>query len=77
MTVNHLVQQQNYSVLRVFLNQGFLLLMDKNNQKVSKHSFFRTSMNFYTELAIFEPQNNVVVEQFGTENIPLITGCLV
>ena len=38
----------------------------------SKLSFLRTSLRFYSELAILEPQNYVVVEQFGSENISLL-----
>ena len=37
----------------------------------SKLSFVRTSLRFYSALAILEPQIYVVVEQFGAENISL------
>ena len=42
-----------------------------------KLSLLRTSLRFYSALAILEPQNYVVVEQFGEENISLLSGRLV
>ena len=42
----------------------------------SKLSFLRTSLRFYSALAILEPQIYVVVEQFGAENIWLLSGRL-
>ena len=36
--------------------------------------FLRTSLRFYSALAILEPQIYVVVEQFGAENISLLSG---
>ena len=42
----------------------------------SKLSFLRT-LRFYSALAILEPQIYVVVEQFGAENISLLSGRLV
>ena len=43
----------------------------------SKPSFLRTSLRFYCALAIVERQFYVVEEQFGAENIPLLSGRLV
>ena len=43
----------------------------------SKLCFLRTSLRIYSALAIFEPQIHVVVEQFGAENISLLSGRLV
>ena len=43
----------------------------------TKLSFLRTSLRFYSALANLEPQIYVVVEQFGAENISLVSGCLV
>ena len=44
----------------------------------SKLFFLRTSFRFYSALAILEPQIYVVVEQqFGAENISLLSGSLV
>ena len=43
----------------------------------SKLSSFRTSVRFYSALAVLEPQIYVVVEQFGAENISLLSGRLV
>ena len=43
----------------------------------SKLSFLRTSLHFYSALSIFKPQIYVVVEQFGAENISLLSGRLV
>ena len=40
-------------------------------------SFIGTSLRFYIALAILEPQVYVVVEQFGAENISLLSGRLV
>ena len=40
-------------------------------------SFLRTCLRFYSALAILEPQIYVVVEQFGAENISLLSGRLV
>ena len=48
--------------------------MDKDESKLS---FLRTSQRFYSALVILEPQIYVVVEQFGAENIPLLSGRLV
>ena len=48
--------------------------MDKDESKLS---FLRTSLRFYSALVILEPQIYVVVEQFGAENIPLLSGRLV
>ena len=42
----------------------------------SKLSFRRTSLSFYSALAIFEPQIYVVVEQFGRKISPLSVGVL-
>ena len=50
---------------------------DENGQDESKLSFLRTSQRFYSALVILEPQIYVVVEQFGAENIPLLSGRLV
>ena len=47
------------------------------NHKLSKLSFFRSSMSFHIIVAAFEPQNDVVVEQSEAENILLVSGCLV
>ena len=46
----------------------FPLKWDKMNQ-----SFFRTSLRFYSELPILEPQIYVFVEQFGPENISQVS----
>ena len=43
----------------------------------SKLSFLRTSLCFYSALAVLEPQIFVVLEQFGAENISLLIGRLV
>ena len=43
----------------------------------SKVSFLRTSLRFYSALAILEPQIYLVVEQFGAENFSLLSGRLV
>ena len=46
----------------------------------SDESYFsshRTSLHFHSAFAILEPQINVVVEQFGAENISLLSGRLV
>ena len=40
----------------------------------SKLSFLRTSLRFYRALTVLEPQTYVVVEQFGAENISLLSG---
>ena len=41
-------------------------------------SFFnRTSLRFYSRLAILQPQIYVVVEKFGAEKISLLSGRLV
>ena len=48
----------------------------KMGQDESKLSFLRTSLRFYSALAILEPQIYVVVEQFGAENISLLSGRL-
>ena len=72
-----LFQQLNISVLGVFLNQAFFLEWCKKNQTVSKLTFFQTSMNFHSALGTFQPQNHVVVEHCGAENIPLVSGRLV
>ena len=40
-------------------------------------SFLRTSLRFYSALAILEPQIYVVVDQIGAENISLLSGHLV
>ena len=42
----------------------------------SKLSLLRTSLRFYIALAILEPQVYLVVEQFGAENISLLSGRL-
>ena len=46
---------------------------------IFKHFYasLRTSQRFYSALVILEPQIYVVVEQFGAENIPLLSGRLV
>ena len=41
----------------------------------SKLSFLRTPLRFYCALAILDPQ--ICVEQFGAENISLLSRCLV
>ena len=43
----------------------------------SKLSFLRFSLRFCSALAIFEPEFYLVVEQFGAENISLLSGLLV
>ena len=43
----------------------------------SKLSFLRTFLLFYSAMAILEPQIYVVVEQFGAENIWLLSGRLI
>ena len=43
----------------------------------SKFSFLRTSLRFYSALAMLETQICLVVEQFGAENISLLSGRLV
>ena len=40
----------------------------------SKLSLLRTSLRFYSALAILEPQVYLVVEQFGAKNISLLSG---
>ena len=44
----------------------------KMDSDESKLSFLRTSLRFYSALAILEPQIYVVVEHFGVENISLL-----
>ena len=44
---------------------------------MNNQNFLRTSQHFYRALAILEPQNYVVLEQFGAENISLLSGRLV
>ena len=46
-------------------------------QNESKLSFLRTSLRFYSALAILEPQIYLVVEQFEAEIISLLSGRLV
>ena len=47
------------------------------NQNVSNFSLFQTYMHFHIASATYEPQNHIVVKQFGTESIPLISEHLV
>ena len=44
---------------------------------MNQNFFLPTSLRFYSALVIFEPQIYVVVEQFDTENISLLSGRLV
>ena len=53
---------------RVFLKMG---------EGESKLSFLRTSLRFCSALAILEPQIYALVEQFGAENISLLSRRLV
>ena len=43
----------------------------------SKLSFLRTSLRFYSALAVLESRIDVVAEQFGEEIISLLSGRLV
>ena len=43
----------------------------------SKIFFLRTSLRFYSALAVLEPRIYLLVEQFGAENISLLSGRLV
>ena len=43
---------------------------------MNQSSFPRTSFRFHSASAILEPQICVVVEQFGAENISLLSGRL-
>ena len=44
---------------------------------MNQSSFLRTCLRFHSALAILEPQIYVAVEQFGAENISLLSVCLV
>ena len=44
---------------------------------MNQSSFLRTSLRCHSALATLEPQIYVVVEQFGAENISLLSECLV
>ena len=39
-------------------------------------SFLQTTSRFYSALVILEPESFVVVEQFGAENVLLLSGRL-
>ena len=43
----------------------------------SKLSFMRTSLRFYGALALLGSQIYVIVEQFGADNISMLSGRLV
>ena len=63
-------KNKNWSAIAELKNPAFPPEMGEDEWKLSL-------LRFYSALAILEPQNYVVVEQFGAENISLLTGRLV
>ena len=60
-----------------YLRNNNLDVSFKNGLKRIKAFFIRTFLRFYSALANLETQIHVVVEQFGAENISLLSGRLV
>ena len=74
-SVSHIVpKKQKVASYRRIAKLGVSFRMGYDE---SKFSFLRTFLRFYSVMAILEPQIYVVSEQFGAENISLLSRRLV